>query len=295
MPYVLSVAFTNSRGETANLYSETIGGEHQPNLVQWATGTGGPGVKINKISPAMTDGSVLNGIYLGDRLLRVEGMVFGETDEERDINMRKLNAILDPRLGEGTITYTDHAGKYTIRGVCDTLPSFQKSSKLAFWKPILIDFLCSLPLWRGQDRNYFRIAYTEGGFRLPFKIPFRLGKQGFFAVVNNPYGTAVPIELRIRGPADKPRLTNVTTGQAIQVNRTLSENELLEIDTYYQTVHVTDLSTNTTTQADGYIDLVASDWIWLEPGDNELRYSSQNDPLRTVVDGFFSDWYIGVG
>ena len=291
----IKLVFTNSRGESVELRSDRFARKHGPYLLQYPTGTGGAEAIIGTSGVAFGDGVNLNYSQLDKRLIKTDCMIYGGTDEERDLNLQKLAAVLDPRLGEGLITYTDHAGTYTIKGICKVSPSFQKSSLRGKWKPVLIDFLCPRPLWRGSSRTYFRVAYIEGGFRLPVRLPFRLGRQGFIATVHNPSGIPVPVELRIRGPADRPKLTNQTNGQSIQVNRQLSGRELLEIDTYEETVRITDTETNTTTDADGYIDLVASDWIVLEPGENVLRFNSQSDPLGTVVDGFFSDWLLGVG
>lgn len=43
-----------------------------------------------------------------------------------------------------------------------------------------------------------------------------------------------PIEVEFHGPAENPRVTNLTTGEYVQVNRTLTSDDVLFINTAFR-------------------------------------------------------------
>jgi hypothetical protein len=201
----MKLSYTNTQGRRVDLHSETVDGKFSPYIVQYVEGTGGPGVQLGLSAPAMKDGTIISYKQLKERTLKVQAMVYGATAEERDLNLRELVAVLHPAYGPGRISYSDHAGDYTINGACSVMPTFSSRSLTGHWKPVIIDFVCPTPLWRGTKSFSELLAYTEARFRLPYTLPYRLGTQGYKAQVNNPLPIQVPMDIRIWARPSYPR------------------------------------------------------------------------------------------
>ena len=99
---------------------------------------------------------------------------------------------------------------------------------------------------------------------------------------------ATPVEIEFTGPAINPTVTNLTTGELMKVNRLLDANDVLEISTAFGDKYVKINGQN----AFHYIDLDSTFWQ-LQPGDNILSYTSNNDSINTKVIVKWKNRYVG--
>lgn len=117
-----------------------------------------------------------------------------------------------------------------------------------------------------------------GGFEFPFEIPIPDGMEFEQRVVVNQktiYNDGdVPCPLRITfsGACKNPKVTNIGTGEFIEVDREMTANESLIIYTGYGNKSVQVESVDGTVQnAFNYISL-DSTFFQLSPGDNNIKY-----------------------
>lgn len=285
-------------GKSVTFYTTRTGPsglEHPPYVASYITGVGGPNVEYENIPLTGGDGSYLGDVRYAARIIQTSVQVYGASASERDENLKILLGVLNPRNGNGTLLYTNHEGTYTITGRAKVLPTFGANSLIGQWKPTLVDFECPYPFFQGSKAFSTLVAASSGVFRLPFKLPFRLGSQVYKAEANNTSGVAVPLKIVVFGTAVNPSIMNTTTGQTIKVRRSIESGAKLTIVTGPEiSVKITNAS-GVESDAVNYVDVLSSDWVQLAPGVNELRYSSDEDSSGTRIEVRWNDWYLGVG
>ena len=92
---------------------------------------------------------------------------------------------------------------------------------------------------------------------------WEVGVGGNTTVVLDAVANTYPIWV-VEGEAQSPTLTNYTTGQTITYNGNLVAGQTLTVDMYAQTAYLNGLSV---------LGNIEGDWIFLEPGSNELGYN----------------------
>lgn len=292
---IVTLTYTNPRGRVAVFRSQDVDSDHTPYLLQSPIGVGGPIVE-HEDSP-ITGG---NGSYFGPprylpRTIQTNCMVYGRTAAERDQRIMELNGILDPSLGDGTINYRNHYGEYRINGRCTQLPSFGANTRQLYWKPILVDYKCPYPIWRGMANFQATIAAASATFSLPFRFPIRLGSRQYQTDAVNPSTVDAPVTITITGPATNPVITNATTGAALSVRKSVEEGQTLIITTG-PTIGIILIDTDgTQSNALNYVNLLTANWLHLAPGTNRIVYTSDDETISTRVELNWGDWYLGVG
>ena len=99
--------------------------------------------------------------------------------------------------------------------------------------------------------------------------------------------------MEFHGPAVNPRVTNLTTGEYVQVNRTLTSDDILYISTMFRNKVVEIETENGREDAFNYIDL-GTTFFYLQVGDNMLEYSTENDLNPQSVTISYRKRYLGV-
>ncbi len=133
-----------------------------------------------------------------------------------------------------------------------------------------------------------------GGWKWKFSLPFRLKQYGELKqnIYNNGH-IETPVEIYFKGPATSPQITNHRTGETIRVNRDLTADETLYINTQFLGKKVEVIKGAAREDAWNYLDKNISDFFWLQPGDNMIEYSSGS--LKSIgVDIFYRERFLGV-
>ena len=151
------------------------------------------------------------------------------------------------------------------------------------------------------------MAYMDGGFEFPIvfnpngtvnedasglelaldpslqPIGVEFGTQGCETELFNEGDVPAPIEITITGPALEPCITKRSTGEFILVDRVLAEDDVLYINTTPGNIRVTiTRADGTTEEAVGYLDPM-SVLFQLDPGSNQIEYSSSDASRPTEV------------
>lgn len=133
-----------------------------------------------------------------------------------------------------------------------------------------------------------------GGWKWKFSLPFKMRQYG--ELKKNIYNSGhmeTPVEIYFQGPASTPQITNHATGESIKVNRALTSDETLYINTGFQQKSVEVITASGREDAWDYLDKNTSDFFWLQPGDNMIEYSAGT--LRSKgVEVYYRERYLGV-
>ena len=95
------------------------------------------------------------------------------------------------------------------------------------------------------------------------------------------------------GAVDNPIITNVDTREALKLNMTMSDGDVLTVSTSYGAKWAQLNRSGLLTDALRYVD-VDSIFLQLAPGDNLMRYNADDGLHNLEVSIFHSNLYLGV-
>ena len=232
-----------------------------------------PGVRDSVRPWPNAHGSIDETRWMTDRLISLEGEVWGATYEEVFDEFGLLNkAFLDTLTNDGTLL------KWTRGGAGTAL---QAEVKLA--GPVQTSLAEGARLLRYQaqlrardPRAYSQTQTTATGtvlsaagggliFADPFPWVFG-GSGGGLASISNTGDIPTPPVLRVYGAISAPIIRNVTTGESIVLTGSVSAGDYLEIDVEARTVKL-----NGGTSRLNLLDYQATTWFELPVGASTLR------------------------
>ena len=241
----------------------------------------------NQKSPKQ-DGSTYIDNTLDTRSISIEGMIITKNNpKEVDKYKRKMQRVLNPKLGEVEILYKDKV----IKAIVECTPVFPSSegNKGIYYQKYLIHLICHNPFWLDNLIESREMSYLMGGIRFNLSLPTSFSSRGFRRKCINDGDVDSPVIIEFKGPATNPTVNNLSTGKFIRVNRSLGEDDVLKINTAFGEKYVRINGDN----AFHYIDLDSVFWS-LIPGENILSYESNNDSIKTRVTVKWRNRYIGL-
>ena len=247
-------------------------------------------VNQNESSP-FQDGSTYIDTLLTSRFISF----IVQIRSDLETNRRKAIQILNPKLGEGTLTFTKNGVSRNLTCVVSEMVDLLESHQNR--RPTMQRFTFSIeanqPYWEGAMEEWILAGFT-GGFEFPFSFPFSLGEVGTSITLNNDGDAIAPLFIELNGPLTNPTLTNETTGDYLSLTQALLTNEVLEINTAFgkKTVVLIDAD-GVRSNGFGYLD-PESELFGLAIGDNTLSYVAEVQPDDTAVTLWFKKRYIGV-
>lgn len=203
-----------------------------------------------------------------------------------------LIRVFNPKLGPGILHYSYNGIERAIRCVPDGTPSLPIESRKNFTKGSVI-LVAFNPFLTDYYETAEKISTWTGGLKFKFSLPFSLKSRGATKVnIVNKGHVETPVEIIFKGPAENPKVMNLTTGEFIKVNRTLDSDDTLIINTEYGKKSVIIETNGVKSNAFNYIDL-DSEFFNLQVGDNLIEYKV--DSLTpTGVEIRYKNRYLGV-
>lgn len=270
-----TVTFTNARGESLYL------GTSKPFYLVRINGTGGVPADVLSTKSPYQDGTSFVGVMLANRPISVVAGIAAKTRQEMYQCRRDFMRILNPKLGLGTLVYTNSARSYAIQAVVEGTPDFD--DRIVTNQPLTINFVCPDPYFTDLSRISKGLRFEEGGLTFPLRLPTQFAFASFRGVFQNDGDVPTPVEIHYKGPALNPVVTNETTGEYIKVNYDLSEDDVLEINTAFGKKRVEVVNQDgTRTNVFHWIDL-GSTFFQLAVGQNNLVYDSDREGDRAIA------------
>lgn len=274
-----NVAFTDPAGATT-VFSDWENG--------WVLQPGAKGLDMPTYAFTQDESPGIDGYEI--RQVRAQGkeialpIAFWADDSRAAYLARRRGLIrsLNPKRGTGTLTVTQADGTSRTIGARYSA-GLEGDESLdaagARWCINVLTFACPSPFWLGAEVTTEWRAAVAGTF-FPI-LPLAVGNSqvlGAVTVDNDGDDDAFPV-WTITGPATSVSLTNVTTGQVLVMNRTITIGDTIVIDTRerQQTALL-----NGTTNLWG--DLSDASTLWaLEPGLNDLTLTVTGSTSNTRV------------
>lgn len=273
-----SIKITNINGESISL------GNQAPYFLEMIDGSLGVELE-NQKSPNQDGLTYINNTF-SSREMSIEGIVISKVNPDEVMKLRrKMQRVLNPKLGEVTITYLDKE----IKAIVESTPTFPSTGRGLFYQKYLINLICHSPFWLDPFFESREMSYIMGGLKFKLQLPSKFSNRGFKRCAVNKGDVNTPVKIEFIGPATNPSVTNETTGEVIQINRELGADDILTISTEFGKKYVRINGDN----AFHYIDLDSSFWS-LVPGENILSYKSNNDSINTRVKVTWKNRYLDI-
>lgn len=152
-----------------------------------------------------------------------------------------------------------------------------------------VDLVCPDPYLKEYEIGE-EISTWIGGWKFKFKLPFRFKQKG--ETKKNIYNSGhvkTPVKIIFKGPAINPSVTNLTTGEFIKVNRTLTVDDTLVITTNFGNKRIEQNGINVF----NYIDL-SSTLFSLGVGDNVIELITDDVSDNANIKITYRNRYVGV-
>ena len=284
-----------------NLLNESVifTGE-APYVLCKAEGVGPPELDFAEMRGAYQHGATLTGFRRVKREVDVTLHIHGGTRAEMYAHRLRLSGALSPeRAMDGArrarILYENDHGRWWTWAVPagdvswgGRVGNFMNAAK--------VRFVCESPYWYGMTQSSLRFEYGGSALRLPFRLPFKLGRRNFSATASGGGQTDAPVEIWIYGTGETPSLRNHTTGAALRLTSPLPNGSVLYINTdpAHLEATITDAG-GAAGNAFGLVDVAHPvSRFTLRAGLNELEYEPGGDSVNTVIELKWYSRYEGV-
>lgn len=159
----------------------------------------------------------------------------------------------------------------------------------------LVEIVCANPFFAGIDDTGIQVTTLVGGWKWRFRLPFKLKQYGPLRKnIYNGGHVETPVELYILGPAVNPKIVNHRTGQYIRLQKELSTDDILYINTEYGRKTVEIRTGDKAEDGWDYLDLTSEFW-WLLQGDNVVEYLSEGDEMESKgVEIHYRERFLGI-
>jgi len=260
-------------------------GKDPPIIINTIENLNSTKLSYGQIKSIGQDGVLLQNGSIQPLNLIIRGLIKSDTDLNEQV--KQITSVFNPKKGKGILRYTDENNiVYEIEcNITDFEISNKPDDKTYITRKFKVGILCPNPYWKATT-TLVQMGYGLGGFSFPLQLPTKFAENLTKVVITN-YGDApVPLLIKFYGPATTPELRNNTTGEVIRVNRALTSDEVLIINTDDNNldVQVQNLTTGTIEDAWNYIDINACDFFKLQIGDNEIEFSTGDATEQAKID-----------
>jgi len=96
---------------------------------------------------------------------------------------REMSRILNPKLGQGRLIYTNDAKSYVMDVIAEESPVFRE-----WWvthQRFTLRFLANDSYWRDEAQTVKGLRFETGGFTFPFRTPTPFAFSAYRGVFTN--------------------------------------------------------------------------------------------------------------
>lgn len=212
-------------------------------------------------------------------------------DEKKSGKRQELIGFFSPfKAGTLTVNYLG-----VERMIEYEVSSFESSSRnINDTLSCLVELDCMDPAFESTVAKSEIISSWVGGWTFPFTLPFKLKERGEkkLNIVNKGH-LETPVMIIFRGPAKRPYVTNLATGETIRIDAELTSDDTMYINTAFRKKTV-EIERNGVREDAADLLTFDSRFFWLEVGDNTLEYGSDDDLQDNNVSIQYQERYLGV-
>ena len=271
----------------------TFGGKSKFQMTPPLSGLTSPDIRTGDGLYAGVDGGYVSSQLYGFRNIVISGFYIGTTCEEADELRQQLMSKLHIRYLYPVYITTFSGKHYLVEGyITDRRSDITNPTSGEFQ----ITIHCPDPIiYDGGDGTTTDSAWFEqtfykeepGGFEIQYKVPVEwVGGEMATAIENLGTVAAYPI-ITLKGKFTNPKITNLTTNQFVELNRTTSAGDEIVIDMKERIITLNGVSIASSRTID-------SSWWSLTQGINKIVLetdSNSDDNFGTIK---YKVGYLGI-
>ena len=290
------IIYENERGISIELNREG------PLFLASVQGFDGLEADIVSFKSAYQDGISISKTILKDRILTLNCYLEIDTEQQRCILKRKLYNAFNPKFKGHMKIYTDAEqlrGASNLRVIQAPLfdDDYETANELVSFQ---IQLAMPLPYFEDINENRVDFGNDIGNFFFDLEIEEE-GKE--LSIKNNSIVTNIfnegdaesPIKaiFKARSSVKNPSIYNVYTKEFIKINKTMSPGEEITVTTGVGAKRVESYLNGVTTNIFNDLD-IQSTFMWLDVGDNIIRYDAEEMIEQLEVYIYYANYYLGV-
>lgn len=275
-----SITYTNQFGE-----SVTFGGP--PFYLQKINGLGDVTANIQTQRAPYQDGSTFIDVLIDEREIPIEFLIVNAFDEGRygTVSERRASIarVLNPKFGPGILRYENEHLVREILVIADSVPVYPDDVRTKSLQKGLVNFVAPSPFWEDINSENYKLEDFVGNFRFKFRFPVRFATRGDSRILINKGDVPTPIVVEFRGAAVNPKITNVSTGEFIRVNRTIPPGYKLVLETTFGNKRVEIIA------PDG---VVENGFPWIDPESSFFNLDVGETKFSFITEGGNPEVYV---
>lgn len=267
-----------------------------PFILQSVEGTGNVSVNVNAYSSPFQDGKQVKSSNLDMRNIVLRTTIKASNPKQLFEYRELVSSVFNPKLN-GVLEYETPNGTKKINAVIEQTPAFSefKGDTVV----CLINILCPDPHWYDlQENNYTFQTPITPAFSFPMNTTdtefFQMGYESTTVTLNNKGHVSTPLILLFEGGIKNVLLENLTTGEFIKIDKRISSNKTLRINTGDNEKEVSLINVDgDKTKAWGMMTLESS-FLHLAIGENTIRYTAESDSGTAILHLNWKHKYLGL-
>lgn len=235
---------------------------------------------------------------LDKRDISLEIAIMAHNTIELVNSKNKINKVFNPKAGEGFLIFYDGVRTRKVKCIINKTPYIVPISRDVM--KCLISLTACDPFWADLNESRVEIALWRGSFEFPLELVtggIEMGSrsQSLIVTVNNlgDTETGLRCEFKALATLTNPSLLNITTGEFIKINKTMTAGEVISVSTYFGDKKITSTLNGVKTNIFNYIDF-ESTFLQLDTGDNLMRYDADTGIDNLEVTIYYTQKYLGV-
>ena len=290
------IIYENERGISIELNREG------PLFLSSVNGFDGLESEIISSQSAYQDGISINKTILKDRLLTLNCHMAIDNEQQRHVLKRKLYNAFNPKIKGNMKIYTDSddlRGASNLRVI--QAPLFEDDYE-GLNDLVSFQIQLTMPLPYFEDINTNRVDFGNdiGNFFFDLEIEeegneLSIKNNSTILNIYNSGDAETPLKVIFKAKSNvkNPSIYNVYTKEFIKINKTMQAGEEITITTDIGNKRVESYLNGVTTNIFNLLDIQSS-FMWLDIGDNIIRYDAEEMIEQLEVYTYYTNYYLGV-
>lgn len=290
------IEYENERGLSIEI------GREGPLFLSNPEGFTGLEAELVSSKSAYQDGISIHGVILKDRVLTLNCHMEIDNEQQRHNLKRKLYSVFNPRLSGHMKIYTD---SHHTRGASNLriiqAPVFKDNyESLNELVGFQVQLAMPLPYFEDLNENRADFGNDIGNFFFDLEIEepgneLSIRNNSIVTNIFNEGDAETPIKVVFRAKSNvkNPSIYNVYTKEFIKIDRTMQVGEEITVTTHLGNKRVESYLNGISENIFNDLDIDSS-FMWLDVGDNVIRYDSETMIEQLEVYIYYTNYYLGV-
>lgn len=251
---------------------------------------------------AYQDGISISKTILKDRVLTLNCYLQVDNEQQRYILKRKLYNAFNPKLKGYLKIYTDAEqlrGASNLRVIQAPLfdDDYESLNEIVSFQ---IQLAMPLPYFEDINENRVDFGNDIGNFFFDLEIEeegkeLSVKNNSIVANILNQGDAETPLKVVFKAKSNvkNPSIYNVYTKEFIKINKTMQAGEEITVTTDIGNKRVESFLNGVTTNIFNDLDIHSS-FMWLDVGDNIIRYDAEEMIEQLEVYIYYTNYYLGV-